>query len=97
MVGSCNEYGGNPTGGLSLTRGLRWASGIEGMLLKFVVADKFGGIVEKRSDVDGVPITFIPVRGAPDGFDPIAAEVLVSVWLMVECGGVTFRLVCGYL
>lgn len=97
MVGSCNEYGGNPTGGLCLTRELRWASGTEGILLKSVLADKFGGVVEKRSEVDGVPITFIPVKGAPDEFDPIATELLVAVWLMVECGGVTFRLVCGYL
>ena len=66
------------------------------MLLKCVVVDEFGAIVEKRSEVDGVPMTFIPVRDAPDRFDPMTVEVLVSVW-PVECGGVAARLVCGCL
>src|SRR5258706_15270538 len=93
VVRSCNEYGGNPAGDLSLTRELRWASEIEGMLLKFVVVDKFGAIVEKRSEVDGAPMTFIPVSSAPDGVDPIPVEVLVSEWLV----GVAVRLIGGYL
>ena len=64
------------------------------MLLKAVVVDKFGAIVEKRSEVDGAPIA---VRDAPDGFEPIPVEVWVSAWL-VEGGGVPLlRLVCGYL
>ena len=64
--------------------------------MKCVVVDKFGAVVEKRSEVDGALMTFMPRRDAPDGFDPITFEVLVSVWL-VECGGVTVKLVCGCL
>lgn len=71
-------------------------SEVEGVLLMCVVVDESGAMVEKRSEVDGAPMAFMPMRDAPDGFDPITFEVLVSVWL-VECGGVTVKLVCGYL
>jgi len=99
VVGSRKEYGGSPAGGLFLwlTRELRWASETGGVLPKIVVADEFGGIVEEKSEVDGGPITFIPVGDAPDRLDPITAEVLVAVWLVVECGSGTVRLVCGGL
>ena len=47
--------------------------------MKCVVVDEFGAIVEKRSEVDGIPMAFIPVRDVPDGFDPMTPRALVGI------------------
>ena len=89
MAGPYREYESNPARGLSLTRELRWASETGSVLLNFAVAGEFRGIVEERSEVEGGPISFIPVRGVPDRSNLITVQVLIAVWLVVECGSVT--------
>lgn len=56
-------------------RGTPGESATEGRLLRFLISDELGGIVDEVRESDGACSLFITMRGAPDRSDRVADEV----------------------